>query len=179
MNFLIELMNTYFQTKGKNIYIFNTFFYPKLREGVRHVKKWLKTAMKNQNRKAYPATMFVPVHLPEEKHWALVVAHVCEHEIEYMDSMCTESAGPNQHTTRVQQYVDAQYADAKEYDRRQGWIHRTVATPQQKASFDCGLFVLKNIEHVCWGQKLAYSQQDMVSFRKQCILRILNKKLEY
>lgn len=114
--------------------------------------------------------VFCPVNL-KNKHWGLLVIYVQRKEIIYYDSMGIKG---KKYLDSALQYM---YDEAKSsyihfiYDE---WkIVSCNGIPQQKNSYDCGIFAILYADYIANDIPLTFTQQTVSLFRKKLCVYIL------
>uniref|UniRef100_A0A8C5P8K0 SUMO specific peptidase 1 n=1 Tax=Leptobrachium leishanense TaxID=445787 RepID=A0A8C5P8K0_9ANUR len=168
MNLLME------RSKQKNfpkVHAFNTFFYPKLKNGYQAVKRWTKKVdIFSMN------VILVPIHLGV--HWCLAVIDFRKKSITYYDSM----GGLNNEACRLLlQYLKQESLDKKGtcFDTN-GWTlysKNSEEIPQQMNGSDCGMFACKYADYITKDKQISFTQRHMPYFRKRMVWEILHQRL--
>ena len=165
--------------KGFRCHFFSTFFYPTLMGHHKNkytfssVKSWLdlcKYSLFNMDRLFFLAFI-------DDVHWALVVVHVSERKIEYLDSMPSHKGQKGQ---KIMENV-ARYLDDYAKDQH-------LASPNAEADFEklypesiprqtdddsCGVFTLAFADYRALGRELTFCPADIRAYRKKIAQEIL------
>ncbi|XP_063300860.1 sentrin-specific protease 1-like isoform X1 [Pelobates fuscus] len=168
MNLLVE------RSKKKcfpTVHAFNTFFYPKLKNGYQAVKRWTKKVdIFSMN------IILVPVHLGV--HWCLAVIDFRKKSITYYDSM----GGLNNEACRILlHYLKQESLDKKGvcFDTNDWTLSckNNQEIPQQMNGSDCGMFACKYADYITKDKPITFTQRHMPYFRKKMVWEILHQKL--
>ncbi|VDP33469.1 unnamed protein product [Soboliphyme baturini] len=132
------------------VYVFSTFFYPKLvRTGYSSLKRWTRRV----DIFSYDI-LLVPVHL--DIHWTLAVINFKEKTIKYYDSLGHSN---DQCLNLLRQYLHLECKDKKGEDFCINMqLINMKDIPQQMNSSDCGVFACKFAEYASRHAKINFSQ---------------------
>lgn len=148
-----------------DFYAFNTFFYPKLVQyGHEGVAKWTKRC----DLFSYKS-IFVPIHI-NGNHWTLAVIHNQLQRIDYYDSLGNGNA---QCIDTLLQYVADEWRAKKhtelDIDRWQSYEPGTLV-PQQKNTYDCGVFMCQFVRAIVEGGDVSLIQQCDINYYRNCMI---------
>ena len=164
---------------GKNrVSVFqNTFFYSRLMlnnvYNYDEVKKWFKKydVFRNVDK------IFIPINCNNNTHWVLVVIFMELKEVCYFDSL-QNGCGGKPYCDNILRFLD-DHAKEKNIASFDVSIWKVVdyskATPQQKNTSDCGVFVLTIVELLSVNLPISFSA--IGRSRDQILLAILLGKL--
>ena len=107
----------------------------------------------------------IPVHLPREKHWVLVVISVVNLCIYIYDSICSP---PSTHETIfdtikskfIRQELQFLSAEERELFQQYNWEKDTPRCPKQKNEKDCGVFTCLLAKNLILAKSTEYIEQD-------------------
>ncbi|KAG8500165.1 hypothetical protein CXB51_004259 [Gossypium anomalum] len=192
MNFYIRYLRQQASPTNRAIcdyHIFNTYFYPKLKEAVSYkgsdkdslfikFRRWWKGV--NIFQKAY---ILIPIN--EDYHWSLVIICIPDKEEElgpiilHLDSLGLHSSRlvfkniksyMREEWTCLNQEVapsDLPIPDRIWENLPRRIDEKTIAVPQQKNDYDCGLFVLFFMERFIEEAPERLKKKDLAMFGKQ------------
>ncbi|KAK8360594.1 hypothetical protein V6Z12_A04G175200 [Gossypium hirsutum] len=192
MNFYIRYLRQQASPTNRAIcdyHIFNTYFYPKLKEAVSYkgsdkdslfikFRRWWKGV--NIFQKAY---ILIPIN--EDYHWSLVIICIPDKEEElgpiilHLDSLGLHSSRlvfkniksyMREEWTYLNQEVapsDLPIADRIWENLPRRIDEKTITVPQQKNDYDCGLFVLFFMERFIEEAPERLKKRDLAMFGKQ------------
>ena len=153
-----------------SIYVFSTYFYPKLCEGGHSaVAEWTN----GRDIFSYDL-LLIPIHLGN--HWCLATVEPKVGVISYYNSL----GSPNEYClAKLNQYLHNEHRARKYHSLPSEAFHQTnmMNAPQQKNGYDCGVFVCTTAEYLARGQDLSFSQADMPNIRKRMVKEIKNNSL--
>ena len=150
INFYLKLLAERFD----DIYVYNTFFYPKLSScGYNAVQQWTHGEDIFSKR-----LLLFPIHL--NVHWCLAAVDLAEHSISYYDSL--KKRNPVQHSSN--RLVNLKLVH-----------HNDI--PEQLNSSDCGVFVCMYARFLSYASPFSFSQIEMLSIRQHVALELFLKKL--
>ncbi|XP_069960155.1 sentrin-specific protease 1-like isoform X3 [Cherax quadricarinatus] len=154
----------------RNVYAFNTFFYPKLiKSCYQSVRRWTKKV----DVFTYDL-LLVPVHLG--MHWCLATIDFQTKSIQYYDSMLGTN---DQCLEALLDYLISEHEDKKKSPyNASDWILTNVKSiPQQMNGSDCGMFACKFAEYLSRNAPITFQQQHMPYFRRRMVYEIVNATL--
>ncbi|XVF44019.1 hypothetical protein PTKIN_Ptkin02bG0086200 [Pterospermum kingtungense] len=192
MNFYIRYLQQQASPTNRAIcdyHFFNTYFYQKLKEAVSYkgsdkdalfikFRRWWKGV--NIFQKAY---VLIPIN--EDYHWSLVIICIPDKEYEsgpiilHLDSLGLHSSGSvckniksymREEWNYLNQEValsDLPIADKIWENLPRRIDEKTIAVPQQKNDYDCGLFVLFFMERFIEDAPERLKKKDLAMFGKQ------------
>ena len=171
-----EVINFYFELiaerSANRIHIFNTFFYPKLKDsGYTAVRRWsLKADIFGKDR------VLLPIHLGN--HWCCAEISFAEKTIFYYDSL----HGTNPLCLKLlKEYLESEHADKKggPLPDAADWklCAPTDRIPPQQNGYDCGVFTCVMAEYRSRGAQFTFSQADMSYFRRRLAYEIITGRL--
>lgn len=173
-----ECINTYMKILQKRaddskqkVYLFNTFFYPKLLEGYSKVERWTRRVDVFAMEK-----LLIPVHLGT--HWCLAVINLSQRRFEYYDSL---HGGNPECLEAMRAWLDAesQSKRKKPFDWS-GWQEPVVNgedLPLQRNGYDCGVFACMFAEYLARDAYPDFTQADMDCLRRRMAVELLTGKL--
>ncbi|CAG8588425.1 4006_t:CDS:10, partial [Dentiscutata erythropus] len=161
------------------VHVVNTFFYTKLMQsgfGHKVVAGWF-IPRPNKKKKAPPPNiinkdyMFIPINTGA--HWTLAVVNFRLCRFEYYDSL---GSGFNPafiielkeffiYLAKQTNNQHFNFATWETYEPR-------TKTPQQRNSYDCGVFAMMTAEHISRNAPLSFTQSKMGYFRAKMIYEI-------
>ncbi|XP_003742210.1 uncharacterized protein LOC100908025 [Galendromus occidentalis] len=152
------------------VFSFSTFFLDFYkRHGYDEVSKWTRRD------DIFAKDIFlVPVYT--KSHWCMASIDWRTRVIKYMDSL----GGQNDDClSLLRTYLAQEMAHKKncELDLSEWHVEYANNIPQQRNSFDCGVFALKYADHIAQDAKINFSQEDMPAFRESLMLEILQSSL--
>ena len=177
--------------RNKNIvFLFNSFFFKKLTKSwdgdrasvkkpkfdYQSVKRWTKYV--DITKKKF---VFIPIHLPSERHWVLVVINFYDRHMLFYDSL---SGSHKAIITIIKKYVCLELLSKQVYKEVptnywKSWTFNMKASSTQANGCDCGIFVAMNIW--CLMNNLPTDtsavQKNMDMFRKYMALCLLKKTM--
>lgn len=168
------------KSKGSlpNSFAFSTHFFSTLQtRGYSGVARWAKRKGIDVTKQDF---IFVPINR-HNTHWCLAVINNRDMRFEFYDSM--NGAGTQAlHLLRdymcqqtIATYPDSNPADLG-YDKYE--MCSTLQCPQQKNSFDCGVFVSKMVEVLSRDLPImSFSQRDMPNIRRRMAYEITQQHL--
>jgi sentrin-specific protease 1 len=159
--------------QGMKTYFFSVFFYsalvhPKTKKyDFAAVQSW--TDFVADGILSYDQIM-IPVNI-DGVHWALVVVHLKDRTIEYLDSL---GYGGLEIMNYVGRYLDDYVAEQclTSLDAA-NFVKRAPKVISQKDDFSCGVFVLAFQDFRALGRPLSFSLDDIATFRKKIAQDIL------
>ncbi|WRX14517.1 Ulp1 protease family [Theobroma cacao] len=192
MNFYIRYLQQQASPTNRAIcdyHFFNTYFYQKLKEAVSYkgsdkdalfikFRRWWKGV--NIFQKAY---VLIPIN--EDFHWSLVIICIPDKEDEsgpiilHLDSLglhCSRSVFKNikSYMREEWNYLNQEVAPSDLPIADKIWENlprrieeKTIAVPQQKNDYDCGLFVLFFMERFIEEAPERLKKKDLAMFGKQ------------
>ncbi|GMJ08234.1 UB-like protease 1D, OVERLY TOLERANT TO SALT 1 [Hibiscus trionum] len=192
MNFYIRYLRQQASPTSRAIcdyHIFNTYFYPKLKEAVSYkgsdndslfikFRRWWKGV--NIFQKAY---ILIPIN--EDFHWSLVIICIPDKEDEsgpiilHLDSLGLHSSrlvfkNIKSYMKEEWNYLNQEVAPSDLPIADRIWENlprrideRTIAVPQQKNDYDCGLFVLYFMERFIEEAPERLKKKDLAMFGRQ------------
>ncbi|KAL4347734.1 hypothetical protein GQ457_17G001220 [Hibiscus cannabinus] len=192
MNFYIRYLRQQASPTSRAIcdyHIFNTYFYQKLKEAVSYkgsdkdslfikFRRWWKGV--NIFQKAY---ILIPIN--EDYHWSLVIICIPDKEDEsgpiilHLDSLGLHSSrlvfkNIKSYMKEEWNYLNQEVAPSDLPIADRIWENlprrideRTIAVPQQKNDYDCGLFVLYFMERFIEEAPERLKKKDLAMFGKQ------------
>jgi Ulp1 family protease len=105
-------------------------------------------------------------------HWALVVVHVPEKKIEYLDSMTYQGKEIMHNVSRYlddyAKYNHLEIPNAKNFEK-----FCLKNNPRQKDDSSCGVFTLAFADYRALGRELTFSEANIASYRKKIAQEIL------
>nr|CAG8435398.1 12547_t:CDS:2 [Entrophospora candida] len=169
-------------SKNKNLpslFIHSTQFMTKYSScGYKAVSKWTKKVDIFEK-----DLLFIPVH-SRNMHWSLCLVDFKASKIYYIDSLYLTSEKYKEDVRLVindiKEYLKYEWADKKHTSRKFDMFQSNLSfmgIPQQKNSYDCGIFALLFIEHYSRRAPLLFNQLHIPYFRKKIIYEIANGKL--
>ena len=158
---------------------FNTFMYDKVFRAkggycyTRNAKKWLwkkfKTTMLTYDK------IFIPINLPNA-HWMLAVVNIKEKLLQFYDSL---AANGTEYLNNLRKLIGdyvmdmrAEYGATIEVDV-QTWDIQNMEAVRQSNGYDCGMFMLKYVEHLWKDEPMQFTQADFPEFRRQTARMLL------
>ncbi len=159
-----------------SIYVFSSFFYPKLRdrgyEAVRTSTRRLKTSLLSGS--SIDKVLF-PIHLG--MHWCLAAVDFTRRKISYYDSL--HGRGGSECISVIREWIAAESLDKLGVDFDfQGWSQEAPKDiPAQQNGHDCGVFALAYAEHLSRNAPFAFSQRNMPYWRQRISFEILQGEL--
>jgi len=154
-----------------NVFYFNTFFWPKLKEGYDNgLARWTKKAdifAKD--------VILIPVN-HGNAHWTSAAINFRRKRIESYDSMGTRRDNV---IKTLRGYLDAEHRNKKKkpFDFT-GWEDYSIEEPQQENGYDCGVFTCQYLQGLSRGDEVVrFTQKDMPSLRRRMIWEIGHAKL--
>ena len=160
INFYLKLLAERFD----DIYVYNTFFYPKLSScGYNAVEQWTHGEDIFSKR-----LLLFPIHL--NVHWCLAAVDLAEHSISYYDSL--KKRNPlclNTMYNYLVQHSSNCLVNLK-------LVHHDNI-PEQLNSSDCGVFVCMYARFLSYASPFSFSQIEMLSIRQHVALELFLKKL--
>ncbi|KAF0339066.1 cysteine proteinase [Gigaspora margarita] len=161
------------------VHIVNTFFYTKLMQsgfGYKVVGGWF-IPRPNKKKKAPPPNLFdkdyifIPVNTGA--HWTLAVANFKLCRFEYYDSLGGDFNPVFLNELRAFFIYVAKQTNNQHFDF-DSWstYEPKTKTPQQKNSYDCGVFTMMTVEHMSRNAPLSFTQSKMGYFRAKMIYEI-------
>ncbi|XVE92443.1 hypothetical protein REPUB_Repub01dG0097900 [Reevesia pubescens] len=192
MNFYIRYLQQQASPTNRamcDYHFFNTFFYPKLKEAVSYkgsdkdalfikFRRWWKGV--NIFQKAY---VLIPIN--EDYHWSLVILCIPDKEddsgpiILHLDSLGLHSSRSvfkniKSYMREEWNYLNQEVAPSdlpiadKIWENLPRWMNeKTIAVPQQKNDYDCGLFVLFFMERFIEEAPERLKTKDLAMFGKK------------
>ncbi|XP_039013252.1 ubiquitin-like-specific protease 1D isoform X1 [Hibiscus syriacus] len=192
MNFYIRYLRQQASPTSRAIcdyHIFNTYFYPKLKEAVSYkgsdkdslfmkFRRWWKGV--NIFQKAY---ILIPIN--EDYHWSLVIICIPDKEDEsgpiilHLDSLGLHSSrlvykNIKSYMKEEWNYLNQEVAPSDLPIADRIWENlprrideKTITVPQQKNDYDCGLFVLYFMERFIEEAPERLKKKDLAMFGKQ------------
>ncbi|XVE75058.1 hypothetical protein DITRI_Ditri12bG0067000 [Diplodiscus trichospermus] len=192
MNFYIRYLQQQASPTNRAIYdyhFFNTYFYQKLKEAVSYkgnekdalfikFRRWWKGV--NIFQKAY---VLIPIN--EDYHWSLVIICIPDKEdqsgpiILHLDSLGLHSSrsvfkNVKSYLREEWNYLNEEVAPSDLPIADKIWANlprrideKTIAVPQQKNDYDCGLFVLFFMERFIEEAPERLKKKDLAMFGKQ------------
>ncbi|XP_018581724.1 sentrin-specific protease 2 isoform X2 [Scleropages formosus] len=160
------------QGRGRKVYAFNTFFFPKLHGGGHAaVRRWTKAVDLFQYE-----IIVVPLHMGV--HWSLSVIDFREKSVMYYDSMGQKH---DDICKLLLLYLkeELKIKNGKDLDISK-WVTASFSAkeiPQQNNGSDCGVFVCKYADYISQGRPLTFTQSHVPYFRRRMIWEILNQRL--
>ncbi|CAH1760258.1 2143_t:CDS:10 [Entrophospora sp. SA101] len=169
-------------SKNKNLpslFIHSTQFMTKYSScGYKAVSKWTKKVDIFEK-----DLLFIPVH-SRNMHWSLCLVDFKASKIYYIDSLYLTSEKYKEDVrlviNNIKEYLKYEWADKKHTSRKFDMFQSNLSfmgVPQQKNSYDCGIFALLFIEHYSRRAPLLFNQLHIPYFRKKIIYEIANGKL--
>ncbi|KAI9093867.1 hypothetical protein DFS34DRAFT_583205, partial [Phlyctochytrium arcticum] len=153
-------------TKNPNIYVFSTFWLPRLMDNDEKLMRWTKNiALFNKQ------TLLVPVHSPG--HWSLVA--VREKRVSYHNSLDGFGVKAETVLSVIVGFLTKERARRKL--PKMVYSQCSEKTPQQFNGYDCGVFVCAGMKSIAAGADLAQGV-SMTQTRAQVIVDIVTAKKE-
>ncbi|CAH1766611.1 12478_t:CDS:10, partial [Entrophospora sp. SA101] len=152
-----------------SVFVYSTQFMTKyLNSGYQGVSKWTKKVDIFSK-----DLLFVPIH--SGAHWSLCLVDFQAFRIDYIDSMY--GGGTAKGMDEVKEYLINECQNKKGENANldfNSWAEnpRLKKVPQQKNSYDCGVFTLAFIEHISRQAPLLFNQSLLPYFRKKIIYEI-------
>ena len=112
-------------------------------------------------------------------HWCLVVIHLPEKRMVYLDSMFN-GIGAQTAFSRFMNFLECMAMYHQLSPDWNGWEFYCIPSSelaQQTTSVDCGVFVIKWAQHIAEGRPLDFTQKQMNDFRFSLILDIARDTL--
>ncbi|KAK6772750.1 hypothetical protein RDI58_027988 [Solanum bulbocastanum] len=184
-----EVINVYFELlkerekrepqKFLKCHFFNTFFYKKLISGTggynyQSVRRWT-----SHRKLGYSLLecdkIFVPIH--KEIHWCLAVINKKDQKFQYLDSL----RGRDSNVLKVlaSYFVDEVKDKSGKHIDVSSWKQEFVEDlPEQKNGYDCGVFMIKNVDFYSRDIGLCFNQGDMPYFRMRTAKELLRLKAD-
>ena len=139
----------------------------------RNAKKWLwkkfKTTMLTYDK------IFIPINLPNA-HWMLAVVNIKEKLLQFYDSL---AANGTEYLNNLRKLIGdyvmdmrAEYGATIEVDV-QTWDIQNMEAVRQSNGYDCGMFMLKYVEHLWKDEPMQFTQADFPEFRRQTARMLL------
>ena len=173
INFFLKLLEQReVEATWPSCHFHQTTFYPKLAEepaGYKysHVAEW--TRGKDVFSKDL---IMVPIHRPG--HWTLAVINMKQQRFEYYDSL---RGPPGFVFENLRRWLEDESLDKKGVSLdTTGWtevVWKQGQTPQQRNSWDCGMFLIRTADWLARGAVLSFTQEDMEHLRRLTVLEIL------
>ena len=173
INFFLKLLEQReVEATWPSCHFHQTTFYPKLAEepaGYKysHVAEW--TRGKDVFSKDL---IMVPIHRPG--HWTLAVINMKQQRFEYYDSL---RGPPGFVFENLRRWLEDESLDKKGVSLdTTGWtevVWKQGQTPQQRNSWDCGMFMIRTADWLARGAVLSFTQEDMEHLRRLTVLEIL------
>ncbi|CAJ0823971.1 16459_t:CDS:10 [Entrophospora sp. SA101] len=157
-----------------SVFVYSTQFMTKyLNSGYQGVSKWTKKVDIFSK-----DLLFVPIH--SGAHWSLCLVDFQAFRIDYIDSMY--GGGTAKGMDEVKEYLINECQNKKGENANldfNSWAEnpRLKKVPQQKNSYDCGVFTLAFIEHISRQAPLLFNQSLLPYFRKKIIYEIASGEL--
>ncbi|MFT7818134.1 sentrin-specific protease 2 isoform X2 [Arapaima gigas] len=160
------------QGRGRKVYAFSTFFFPKLHGGGHTaVRRWTKVVDLFEYE-----IIVVPLHLGV--HWSLAVIDFNTKSVMYYDSMGQRH---DDICKLLLLYLKEELKAKKNKDLDVSrWVAASLNAkeiPQQNNGSDCGVFACKYADYVSQGRPLTFTQSHVPYFRRRMIWEILNQRL--
>eukprot|EP01027_Heterolobosea_sp_BB2_P023931 GEZU01036000.1.p1 GENE.GEZU01036000.1~~GEZU01036000.1.p1 ORF type:complete len:661 (-),score=139.66 GEZU01036000.1:41-2023(-) len=184
INFYMNLLDERQQRYSSNelvrlpkCHFFNTFFYAQLTQrgySYDKVKRWTRKIDLFSFDK-----IIIPVHLGV--HWTCAVINLRDKRFEYYDSM---NGSARTHLQNLKRYIEDENRDKRKEAEFKSWnaddfefYNPKDSTPQQRNTWDCGVFSCKFANFVAQDLRFTFSQKNMQYFRKRMALEIIKKKV--
>lgn len=156
------------------LYIFNTFFYPKLKSnGHGSIKRWTrKVDIFDFD------IILIPIHLGI--HWCCAEINIKERSINYYDSLHNNNMSCLKHLQKylIDEHIDKKGTDGSSEFNFENWnLSLPKGIPCQQNGYDCGVFTCTFAEYRSRASEFAFSQKDMNYFRDKITYEIINGKL--
>jgi hypothetical protein len=124
--------------------------------------------------------LFIPINI-ENIHWVLVVVFVSDRKICYYDSL--RGIGGKKYTTNILKWIAKECEiDNQPFNRSEWIIINNAECPQQDNGYDCGVFLLMNVDVLCDFIPLhdkTYNATSMPHFRTKIACDIVRGELLY
>lgn len=176
LNFYFELLLERSKSNSTlpNLHIFNTFFYPRLKNGgFSQIRRWTKKI------DIFSFDMIlIPIHLGI--HWCCAEINFKTRTIIYYDSLHSENNECLRllHGYLIEEYSDKKGNDGVENFNFSSWrLLSPKNIPSQQNGYDCGVFACIFAEFRSRGMNFTFSQKDMKYFRERISYEILIGKL--
>jgi sentrin-specific protease 1 len=170
INFYLSLI----MDRGKNcaptIFVFNTFFYPRLLQvGHQGLAQWTRKV----DLFAFDKIL-IPIHLG--MHWCLAAIDTRLKTIAYYDSLLGEN---HQVMRALGDYIAAEHLSQKKspLDIKHWKFVIKKDIPKQLNSCDCGVFTCKYADYISQDKTFDFDQGDMPYFRRLMIWEMMNRNL--
>jgi hypothetical protein len=188
INFYMKLLGAKYQTeKPDKYYFFPTFFVDRLTHGglynYRNIYRWSKSIDVFTMEK-----VFFPLNI-RQLHWALAVVFFKEKKIVYYDSMWSVETQqpvlphPCVVVRELLHWLADEHMDKKgeQLGAISKWTlhYAGITCPQQRNSWDCGVFTLMCCDYLAGNLPLVYNQCDAERFRLRIGAAIIRGKLSY
>ena len=165
-----ELLNAWFQFLAKtklHCFSFSTYFFQILQEkGYAGIKKWTG----HVDIFAFKYLLF-PIHLPG--HWIMVAVDVEKKEVGYYDSR----NGIDFSSSVIFQYLlkEHQWKHGTELDFQKWKLLQHKEIPQQRNSYDCGVFACMYAHSLAHREKITgFDQMNIPHLRQRMVLELLS-----
>ncbi|XP_003241301.1 ubiquitin-like-specific protease 1 [Acyrthosiphon pisum] len=136
------------------------------------VKRWAKKNNLYDYKK-----IVIPIN-PNKNHWALFVVDIWEGVIHSFDSF---------NKTHIKEYnivsefliLAYNYSIKKPGEERTmpNWKYQIENSPQQKNTYDCGIFTCTNARYFLFAKKLEFTQPDCQLLRKRIAYELIHNEL--
>ena len=117
--------------------------------------------------------LFFPINVGRD-HWVLVAVFMQEKRIQCYDSMGSKGTD---YVQAIFRYLQDEHETKMGYplEDTAAWqlVDCTAATPRQRNSYDCGVFICTFMDLLSLNIPLGFDQTDMVRCRKRIALSIL------
>lgn len=136
------------------------------------VKRWTK------NNNLYDFKRIVIPINPNSNHWALFVVDIWDGIIHSFDSFnkihMKEYDIVSEFLTLAYNYSVKKPGEERTMP---SWKYQVENSPQQKNTFDCGIFTCTNARYFLFGKKLEFTQPDCQLLRKRIAYELIHNEL--
>ena len=164
--FTTYLYQTLLQEKSENINCRGTYSF-------KSVENWTNNLINDTNL----AKLFIPINI-DNIHWVLIVVDIIQRSIHYYDSCHAEKDEQIQRLKIIQRLWMILKPKKGPRKKKSKWsLHlNDGATPQQKNSYDCSVFICLFCYLISKQQPVKFDQSIIPSFRSHMAISIVECK---